>query len=121
MNQAGNVTWMKSPPWRIADTTMGPKISPPGKPDLSRTSASVTDKPTMSKNSPGAAAMASEPCGSRAGPASPNRASPAGTPIARITTRMVCTIAMARRSRPCSAASTITCESPPGSPPNTAV
>jgi len=56
-----------------------------------------------------------------AGPASPKRPSPAGTHTARMITRMVCTMAIARRSSPCSAASTITCESPPGMPPNTAV
>ena len=120
-NHCGNVMWTKSPPCRMADTTIGPKINPPGKPALSASSATATDRPTMMTSSHGASTIATDPAGRRTGPASPNRPSPAGTHTARMMTRMVCTIAIARRSRPCSAASTMTCDSPPGIPPNTAV
>ena len=47
-------------------------------------------------------------------PASPSSDSPAGRPTAMITTRMLCTIAIERSSAPSSAATTSTCDSPPG-------
>ena len=45
---------------------------------------------------------------------SPNSDRPAGKPTAIITTRTVCTMAMARMSASTSAASPITCDRPPG-------
>ena len=49
------------------------------------------------------------------------RERPAGTPIARITTRTVCTMIMARRSASRSAATAETCDNAPGTEANNAV
>jgi hypothetical protein len=52
----------------------------------------------------------------------PKADSTAGTPMARITTRSVCTMATPRTSQSfCSAASAITWLNPPGTPAKTAV
>ena len=51
---------------------------------------------------------------------SPNKDSPAGMPKVNAITRMVCTIAMARRSALYSAANVITWASAPGLAPNSA-
>ncbi len=91
-------------------------MSPPGKPCRSSNSATATESPTRIANCTGASATVTPLVGSRAGPASPASASTAGTHTARITTRIVCTIAMPRisQSRPSSLASAITCARPPG-------
>ncbi len=112
----GMVTSMNAPPCRTADTVMGPKISPPGKPSRNRPSAVAVEAPTKSAKATGASAMVVGFAGSRTAPAMPVSASAAGTTTARMITRRVCTMAMPRisQSRPSSEASAITWASPPG-------
>jgi hypothetical protein len=73
-SQNGIVTLTKPPPCRTADSTIGPKISPPGNPIRNRPNAAAKQPPTSSANCSGASAMESAPVGSRAGPAIPSTA-----------------------------------------------
>ena len=61
----GMVTSMNAPPCRTADTVMGPKISPPGKPSRNRPSAVAVEAPTKSAKATGASAMVVGFAGSR--------------------------------------------------------
>ncbi len=65
-------------------------------------------------SSPSCAGLNTPPTLRAPWPTRPNSDSPAGKPTAIITTRTVCTMAMARMSASSSAASPITCDRPPG-------
>ena len=76
--------------------------------------ATTVEATTRIASSSSSAGLNGPPTLRVAWPTSPSSDSPAGKPTATITTRMVCTMAMARRSASSSAASAITCDSPPG-------
>ena len=114
----GMVDWMAPLPCMSADTSMAPKISPPGNRSHCRMTATRVEPATSTTSS-----MTEESKTSARGVetgSSPRLASATGNPAVRIMTRMVCTIAMPRRSDWFWAACAITCESAPGAEPNKA-
>ena len=97
---------------------MAPNSRPPGNRVRATTTAmaveTVTRIASSASDAPGAVTRATGPT------VDPNSASPAGSPSTISSTRMVCTIAIPRRSAPSSAASASTCAIEPGLAPSTA-
>ena len=76
--------------------------------------APITAATARMANSSRLAKVSGEPAGRDTCDASPSSDRPDGRPTATMTTRMLCTMAMARRSEPTSAATARTCDMPPG-------
>ena len=102
------------------DPVSAPNINPPGNRKYKNATAKLTATATSTIICPSTETSAGPRAAATAGTTSPNKASPFGRPMTINNTRMVCTMAMARRSPPSSDDNAITCAMAPGLAPSSA-